>query len=202
MNSQSLGSTLSVHERSIKAFGTGPGRVEVHENGLVIEERGTRVQFAWEQITGLRQSIVKNRYMFVVPFGTDYWLRITTAHDGRHFLDDRLKHMDKLIQTVQEHAFPILYRAAVNRLNDGESVSFGPIEVSAEGVVVAKRTFRREAKLPWQEVGSIEVRRGYLNVYKDTGHDTFPRWKYFPVSDITNVIVLLEIAGHLTGRGG
>jgi hypothetical protein len=69
---------------------------------------------------------------------------------------------------------------AIDRLNAGNSVSFGPLTLSPTGIAAGGQS------LPWNEVAEVQTRKGVVSVRK-TGK--WLAWKRAQVSEIPNYFV-------------
>lgn len=69
---------------------------------------------------------------------------------------------------------------AIDRLNAGQPVSFGPLTLSPSGIAVGDQS------LPWSEVEGVQTRKGMVSVRKS---GKWLVWKRVPVSDIPNFSV-------------
>jgi len=69
---------------------------------------------------------------------------------------------------------------AIDRLNAGQAVSFGPLTVSPSGIAAGDQS------LPWSEIEEVETRKGMVSV-KRSGK--WLAWKRAQVSEIPNYFI-------------
>jgi hypothetical protein len=96
----------------------------------------------------------------------------------------------KLAEAVQMQATMALGPAARARFKAGEALVFGPVKVSVRGIKV------NDEVMHWEDVASIRVSNGYLNVV--------PRGKrtdgvFVSLAEVPNYLVLLKILEESPG---
>jgi len=69
---------------------------------------------------------------------------------------------------------------AIDRLNAGQAVSFGPLTVSPGGIAAGDQS------LPWGEIEEVETRKGMVSVKKS---GKWLAWKRAQVSEIPNYFI-------------
>ena len=136
----------------------------------------------WEQITGIRQSMVEY-------WRGNYYIRemactLFLQDDATlTLLPSEFKHSEPLIKEIQNQVYAHLYPVLARQYESGQPIRFGYITLSKEGI--SKDANQR---LPWSEIKEIYVRLGFINICKCDG-------SYFatiPVTNLTNPAIFLE----------
>ncbi|GAA3194233.1 DUF6585 family protein [Actinocorallia longicatena] len=157
--------------------------LHIFDNGLVVVVRGRAEHvFRWDSMTVLQEIISHRSYGGVLTHV--YTLRKPgggKVRIGREFHDPEVWGVH-IQQSVTAARLP----DALRRLEAGEAVAFGPIEVTGEGI----RDGRRHAS--WGEV-EVRIEEGTLCV--DVGRRAIV---FRSVDGIPNLYLLLALTDHLT----
>src|SRR5262249_42297737 len=86
------------------------------------------------------------------------------------------------------HTLDHLLAPPLENLRDGESVSFGPLTLSMEGIHSGK------TMLPWSRYGHGEAERGQVTIYDNERGKAFCKLK---TAEVPNVHVLIGLADFL-----
>jgi len=124
--------------------------IEVFADGLRVN-RGRKAEWmAWTAVRQIRTRSAGRR-------GLVYAAVDLRLDDGRRLLVTRtLASLDALVDLVKRRALPALLEGCRRRFNQGEPLSFGPINLTSVGVQVGKKL------LQWGEVEMVEVHAGRL----------------------------------------
>ncbi|MEQ4724149.1 DUF6585 family protein [Nonomuraea sp. B19D2] len=165
-------------------------RLYVCERGLV-ETRGGRVYvLPLERITGVRRAVTE-LYINGVHHATAHAATIETVDGDSFTYNNRFQNIEDLVEilrqkVVADHLLPIL----MERFNAGETVAFGPLSVSPEGIV------RKKKMLTWDELGSTAIEQGRLALHKK---NALFSWATCDTYDIPNLSILLAIIHTAAG---
>lgn len=122
--------------------------VQTFDQGVRVVSRGTVSDVPWQ---GLDYQIIPGKGMAnhsisapglkAVPLGT-------------------LSDHEKLEQAVQQHTVQAKYRPALEAIQRGETVAFGKVSVSREGIATGSKT------LPWHQYGGVVLSQGQVTIAK------------------------------------
>ena len=160
-------------------------RVRVYERGFTYTRRGRTLAFPWDEIEVFSESEQAVRH---VPSGAwsgvgyQYFIR---RSDGRTLrMDNEVAGVRALGERLREQTGGRLLSSAAELVARGEAADFGPLAVTSEGVV------RGERKLPWAELGRVDVSEGKVVVVDRAGR----RWSEDLYGCVPNAHVLLVLA--------
>ncbi|HMF13100.1 MAG TPA: DUF6585 family protein [Gemmataceae bacterium] len=105
--------------------------------------------------------------------------------------DETLQNLGQLREMVEEHTLDQFLARELERLRSGDSISFGQLTVSQEGIVADK------AMLPWTRYGASTAERGQVSIYDVRGNS----FSKVEIAAVPNVHVFLALAEFL-GRTG
>ena len=165
-------------------------RVQVYEHGLVDLERGETRAFPWASVAEVHQAIVTQRDRRTHVALTTHTYTVTDDSGRAATFDDTIEHVQALGEAIQRAVSERLLAEALRALDQGETVAFGRLAVSRNGVSDGERS------LPWSGVESIALERGYVTV---TASVDQRNWVTVPAQEIPNVYVLLGLARAATG---
>jgi hypothetical protein len=170
----------------IQAFPwVGSASVELFENGLVYRKGDRTVTMAWDEVHKLRfQKLrVNNRGHIVESFS----YRMATE-DGREvwltpWMDDVQRVGDRAVAEVSMRQLA----RALEKIEAGESVRFGPIEVSQEGLRKGKDL------VEWQDA-RVSVHQGEVMVRRPFATKV---WASLGTMSVPNAVVLAALTEKL-----
>jgi hypothetical protein len=105
-----------------------------------------------------------------------------------------LKNLPELVSRVKAFLYPRLTPRFKSAFAAGQSLSFGSLSVQKAGIQF--RTvpgIRTSLPVPWDQIGHITVKSGYLVVELSQSSTHSPRPKRVPLSQIPNIELLLQI---------
>ncbi|MCS7011256.1 MAG: hypothetical protein NZL98_07790 [Anaerolineales bacterium] len=155
--------------------------IVLYEAGIGVRSLRGLVPWHWNEIVSFKAGAV-------------YGMRTYTLRrsDGKRLvLSAVLQDVDTLAAAIEEAIFPLLYERAAIQYNHGETIVFGALAVSKNGIRVGKKAYS------WQEVGEVTLRRGILRISKKGG-GRFGHARAV-VSAIPNLRVLLSILDQVVG---
>ncbi|MCZ4102852.1 hypothetical protein C8250_033965 [Streptomyces sp. So13.3] len=175
-------------------------RIYAFESGVVRHQADTEPQvFRWDQIATVSQSVV-NRFTNGRYKGTSFRYALTRTDGAQiHFLGSYkdsayarradpnhwARRYNQLGQRANQRVSQLLLPSAVEALRRGDSLAFGKIAISADGIQ------SKTGLVPWADISSVSADNGYVTI---NGAGTF--WSLFskPVSEVPNVPLLMTLA--------
>lgn len=159
--------------------------------GVALIQNETVSSCRWQEIVTVQESLVTGEAKTVLAAsarGEDHVFRVT-CRDGkvlvfRSFLDD----LPWLGKIIQYETLPDLLPPAVDTLEAGDALDFGPLRVDAEGL-----RSDREKRLSWEEVEDAEIANGLLMVRQVR---KWRAWFKTPIGQVPNVHVLLALVHY------
>lgn len=153
--------------------------VVLHERGLRarVSGVGTRVPFA--DVVGVKSRVVRTRGGVV----HDHEVRFA---GGVLSLNADYDRIDALMEAIRERTLEPIAERTREELEAGRTVSFGPVSLEREALVV------RGTRLPLAALDRIELRSGVVYVYAKRRPDA---WAEQDVSEILNAHVLIALLG-------
>ncbi|MEO7020112.1 MAG: DUF6585 family protein [Ktedonobacteraceae bacterium] len=159
-------------------------RVYVFTNGF-INARGRRGEvIRWDQIQAIWEKVVKSGY------GSGNTLTYTVQrNDGKVFKQgsplqkSRDMGMSMMREVVKIH-LPLVKAA----YHAGQAISFGPINVSMQGLHNGKEM------VPWNQIGSLVLKQGTV-VVEQNGRQL--KWSTVRSGDVPNLSVLISLVNYV-----
>ncbi len=154
-------------------------RVEAHAEGLRLG-RGPRARWIpWPAIREVRAAGASGSYAAL-------GLRLD---DGRRVrLTRTLADLDALVVRVKRGAFPGLLEGSRQQVNLGETLAFGPLRLTPDGVQAGRKAIQ------WKDVQAVEVRGGRLVISARPPGTTRLR---VTAGRVPNVDVCVQLVRHL-----
>ncbi|HCI82865.1 MAG TPA: hypothetical protein DHW02_24600 [Ktedonobacter sp.] len=168
-------------------------RVYQFTNGLVHAKGQQIATIRWDQIDAIWIKLMRQRYYIGIAGALASALassrrtqNITVRRvDGATFkFTNMLRGHVQLMQGIEQAVMQAHMPRAVAAYQSGQVIPFGPLTVSRQGMGNGRET------IPWQEVQSVDVKRGYLYI-KRVGK-TFS-WASVDVSKIPNLLVFVSL---------
>lgn len=169
--------------------GRGGRVVHQHERGLSIQRGRRGSALRWDDIRQVHTRSV--RYgLGRFPWGRQDSLVLFTR-DGRRFhLDQSLSDYDVLVETVKRNVYPPLLDAYTRAFNHGQSIPFGPLRLTPEGIQNGRKILR------WQNVALARLERGWLEALP-ADRRAGPKLR-FAAWSIPNVDLCLQLIQELS----
>ncbi|MFI6604735.1 DUF6585 family protein [Nonomuraea sp. NPDC050536] len=166
-------------------------RLYVCERGLVETRIGRVYVLPLERITGIRRAVTE-LYINGAHHATAHAVTVETVDRGRFTYDNRFRNIEDLADILQQkvvndYLLPLL----VKRFVAGETVAFGPLSVSPEGIV------RKRKLLPWDELDGTPITQGRLTLHKK--NTLFSSWANHHTYDVPNLTIFLAIVHTAAG---
>jgi hypothetical protein len=164
--------------------------VMVFETGFTWRDRKGIQVWRWEELVSITSAITRH-YTIGIYTGTT---RVYTLYLRRHQclrLSDCFSRVEQLAQELDRNTFPLLYGSSAECYNAGQTVTFGPLAINTEGMVIGKTAY------PWTQVKEVSIHHGFLKIFgKEAGGFGGAN---VPVATIPNVRVLLAIIHQIVG---
>ena len=133
--------------RGLRVFACRAGLARVH---------GTTAELLrWDEVNSVRRDLSQKEGVTVrSPYRV-----ILVRRDGKAFeFSEALSGVKRLRELAEENTLPFMLPAAVEAYRAGETVGFGEVSVSPEGVHSGRYT------LPWEDFAEAEAKQGQLLV--------------------------------------
>ena len=160
--------------RGLRVFACRDGLARVHGQ--------TAELIRWDEVNSVRRDLSQKEGVTVrSPY------RVTLVRrDGKQFeFSEALSDIKRLRELAEEKTLPFMLPAAVEALRAGETVGFGDVSVSPEGIHSGKDT------LPWEDFADAEAKQGQLLV-RSAGRSR-PFFK-IDIAKVSNPHVFLALA--------
>jgi hypothetical protein len=159
--------------RGLRVFACRDGLARVH---------GTKAELVrWDEVNSVRRDLNKKEGVTVrSPYRV-----ILVRRDGKELeFTEALSDVKRLRELAEERTLPLMLPAAVEALRAGETVGFGAVSVSPEGIHSGKDT------LPWEDFADAEAKQGQL-VVRAAGR----RWPFLKldIAKVSNPHVFLAL---------
>jgi hypothetical protein len=162
--------------RGLRVFACRDGLARVH---------GTKAELVrWDEVNRVRRDLNKKENVTVrSPYRV-----ILVRRDGKEFeFSEALSDVKRLRELAEERTLPFMLPAAVEALRAGETVGFGAVSVSPEGIHSGKGT------LPWEDFADADAKQGQL-IVRAAGR----RWPFLKldIAKVSNPHVFLALVGQ------
>lgn len=125
--------------------------------GLVIQKIDMLKAIKWLDVSRIRTSLV--RYgLFGLSWGRKTELEIFTEDGQRYRFDQSIEAIDSLIELTKRYVYPILFDKYRESFNRGEPLNFGPLILTAEGILNSRKALR------WKDLEKIKLKEGALQL--------------------------------------
>ena len=156
-------------------------RFEAHAEGLRVGRGKGATWIPWSTVLEVRAAPAGTRGMYAALD-----LRLD---DGRRVRATRaLADLDALVERVKRGAFPGLLEASRQQFNLGQTLAFGPLRLSPDGVQAGRKAVQ------WKDVQAVEVRGGRLVISARPPDTTRLR---VAAGRVPNVDVCVQLVRHL-----
>lgn len=159
----------------------------VFSEGL-IRAKGSQVDvMRWEHVDAVWERAVQYRYRGLIPLYTTYNYTVR-RNDGSQFkFSSAIKSNKQLGAAIQQEVTRHQLPKAIASYDSGNPVSFGALSVSMQGISKAG------VLIPWNQVGNVDFRRGWLIVHKQGSLLAGSRTR---ASSVPNLQVFLQLVEH------
>ena len=156
-------------------------RIQVYEWGLKLRNFFLLSRsYSWKELSGISSSATRLTFIGN-PVSTTPTGKLFTS-DGRSIDISRgYLGLPKLIKIIKTRLYPLIWPKIKSDILARNTVRFGRITISREGVQISNRT------IPWDSISRLHTRAGFLVIEL---HDKSSR--KVPTIDIPNLELLLE----------
>ena len=145
----------------------------------------------WEHVEAVWEKIVKHRYRGLITIYTSYNYTVRRS-DGTQFkFGSALKNTKQLGVAIQQEVTRRHLPKAIAAYESGSPANFGPLSVSMQGIS------KNGVLVPWNQVGQVNLRRGWVIVPKQGSLLAASRTR---CSLVPNVGVFLQLVEHARRR--
>ncbi len=156
--------------------------------GGFVFRRGNKIEaFRWDQIEAMWQAVTK-RYTNGIHTGTTHKYTVRRKDGGQVIFNDRFTDVEELGNTISHEITNYQMPQAINAYNAGNTVPFGPLSISMQGISNGKEL------LPWSQVKDIDVKQGVVTVKKEGKR---LNWSSVRVTQVPNVFVLMALINYI-----
>jgi hypothetical protein len=184
-------------------------KIQVNKNGLQFKgyQAARKVlapgnYLTWDMLTGISVETIGKKIKNDDPGNGIVTLQVALLLSGGKKINlfetgDRpgsLKDLPELVSRIKANLYPRLTQKYNSAFSAGQVLTFGPIKVQKQGMQF--QIHRREkfsTPLPWDQVRYITINSGYLVVELTNLPDHVHCQRRFPVSQIPNLELLLQI---------
>jgi hypothetical protein len=168
-------------------------RTSLYKSGMVYQRGRHKETLLWDQIQRVHTSAVSYGFSSLA-WGAQTTLKLH-SNDGRQLrLTHAVTDMSGLAETIKHQIFPGLLETYRRKYNQGDTLSFGPLSLTKNGVQ------RRDQMLPWENLGRISLGRGVLLI-EPTDHNKDKRIR-IPANRVPNVEICAQLIEHIWASQG
>ena len=151
--------------------------VSTNEASVQIRKRNHTVTIPWQDIDFIRSSFI--RYgLGIIEWGNRSTLWLHTS-DGQVFrFTNNLMDFNSLADTIKANLYPQYLARYRHELNQGQSIDFGPIQLTPTSIVFGRK------KVKWSAFKGVSLTRGRLTIM--TNEDQKTKAYSFPAKKIPN----------------
>ncbi|WP_405489916.1 DUF6585 family protein [Streptomyces sp. NBC_00096] len=165
-------------------------RIHLFEEGLVVADANGPVSgFRWDSLTVLQQ--ITEQYANGVHVGTGYLYTLFNQDGSTVKLTNFYAEPERWGTAIQHEITRAQLPGAVAALEQGATLQFGGITVTAGGIATARR-----GAAHWGEIQSVEIKNGTVFVAKA---GKLLAWSNTPVAKIPNFFLFLTVIDTLRG---
>lgn len=163
----------------------------VFTEGL-IRAQGSKIDvMRWEHVEAVWEKIVKHRFRGLITIYTSYHYTVRRG-DGTQFkFGSALKNTKQLGVAIQQEVTRRHLPKAIAAYDSGSPANFGPLSVSMQGIS------KNGVLVPWNQVGQVNLRRGWVIVPKQGSLLAASRTR---CSLVPNLEVFLQLVEHARRR--
>jgi hypothetical protein len=162
-------------------------RAYVFSEGL-IRAKGSQIDvMRWEHVEAVWERVVQYRYRGLIPLYKTYNYTVRRSDGAQFKFSGALKSAKLLGEAIQQEVTRRQLPQAIAAYDSGNPVNFGTLSVSMQGISKAG------VLLPWNQVGQVNFRRGWLIVHKQGSLLAGSRTR---ASSVPNLQVFLQLVEH------
>ncbi len=156
--------------------------------GLLYLHSGKTEAIRWDQVESFWRKVVKTS-SYGIQTGTTHRYTLRRSDGATFKFNDTIDHVEALGNTIAAETARTLWPRYVAAYQAGQTLAFGKISLSQQGVTNGKEW------LPWYQVREIQINRGYLSLKKEGVKQG--NWRGIPASEIPNVDVFMALVNDI-----
>jgi hypothetical protein len=161
----------------------------VYERGLAFYGwRGWR-EWRWEEIEAIQLKVTRHYYQNIIPLGTTRHYTVTDRSGKALPLDHAVTDFQELMDTIERTVNRLLFERMLEAYNAGQSVHFGPIQISRDGLVCRRKSYA------WAEIEAVTVADGRITISRKNGG--FFSGARVDAAKVPNLAVLLRLLDRI-----
>lgn len=171
-------------------------RVLLFPKGVAEVRGGKTTVLPWDDATHFWYAVTKN-YRNGIYVGTTYNFTIQgengqklSFRNGLTDVSNKKVGVERLGEVMRDETMARLYPKYAAAYNAGQTITFGPLSISKQGISNGKET------IAWEQVKGINLDRGVINIQKEGKWFT---WKSATVGGTPNVFVFLSMVDQIAG---
>lgn len=138
-------------------------RVSLHENGIAYRSLFSAKAILWADIDRFYYRAYKQSINFI-PVGTWYSFKLINAENGRISFGNRIERPEEVGNRLIEATYPLIFRKAVERFEQGLDVNFGLVRLSrSNGISI--ETLSGTVNVPLDSVANYRIEQGSFLVW-------------------------------------
>jgi hypothetical protein len=160
----------------------------LYEHGLALNDHTGLRQIRWDAVDGVWQSVTKH-YTNGIYTGTTYLYTVQTNDGQKLKFDNKFAKIEELGLAIQKQVSNALFPRYVERLNNGQRLTFGPLAIDLQGIYSGSKSLR------WSEIKAVKIQSGNISIKKEGG---WFNWASVSVPQVPNFWIFYEIVSRLT----
>lgn len=159
-------------------------KVKLFDDGLIYDRRNkSEIKIHWHDISEVN-SYATRYFINLIPVSEKiYTYEIKTNSGLKLTLDDKISNLEELIYSIRLNFYTIMLPELRKKYDNGGTILFGKIGINKTGIFYGRKC------LSWNDVGSIETKVGYLEIFTNKMY----RWKLVSLKNIPNLPLFLSI---------
>lgn len=129
-------------------------QVRVHEEGLVYRRAGEERVIPWSDIASVNHAVIRRRDIDITTRAIHVCTLKIVNGEPLQFSDATLQDVEDLCHTIQAETRSPLLREITARLRAGDTVAFGTLVASREGLNIGMET------IPWAHIEDVNTEGG------------------------------------------
>ncbi len=167
----------------IKLFLNSNRRVIVYEQGVVRMNKSLTEVVRWEDVDTFLQAVTKH-YINGIYTNTTHIYTLCRSNGKAVKFGDTIRKVEALGDTLQREVTRVLLPKFIEAYNMGDTLTFGPLSMSQEGLSNGKEM------LSWSQVQDVQVRQGIVSVQKE---DQWTNWSPVGIARIPNFYAFMAL---------
>ena len=131
--------------------------VITNEAGVQIKKLYKKASIPWEDIDFVRSSSI-HYGAAKLEWGKRSTLWLHTSSGGTFCFTNNLMDFNNLAETIKANLYPRYLEQYRQNLNQGQSIDFGPIQLTPRGIVIGRK------KCDWSMIKDVSLARGRLTI--------------------------------------